>query len=114
MGSTFVTRAGRTGDDGCVSYFEVKLFLFRMSEEMGGLVNYFTLWSNLPSEDWPGLQVRSNLKSKIETRAWLLILFFFQVTTKLDFPFKVQIRGSWGEEVRIQNAGNHGHTACSA
>merc|ERR1719357_1417819 len=49
---------------------------YRMSEEMGGLVNYFTLWSYLPSEDWPGLQV----------------------TTKLDFPFKVQIRGSWGEE----------------
>merc|ERR1719357_2344989 len=49
---------------------------YRMNEEMGGLVNYFTLWSHLPSEDWPGLQV----------------------TTKLDFPFKVQIRGSWGEQ----------------
>ena len=73
MGSTFVTRAGHTGDDGIESYFEVKLFLFRMSEEMGGLVNYFAFWSHLPSEDWPGLQVRSNLKtktkSKIETRA---------------------------------------------
>ena len=30
---------------------------------MGGLVNYFTLWSHLPSEDWPGLQVRSSLKN---------------------------------------------------
>ena len=77
-----------------------------MSEEMGGLVNCFTLWSHLPSEDWPGLQVRSNLKTKTETetRAWLLILFFFQVTTKLDLPFKVQIRGSWGEQVTIQKA----------
>ena len=104
MGSTFVTRAGHTGDDGIVLYFEVKLLLFRMSEEMEGLVNYFTLWSHLPSEDWPGLQVRSNLKSKMETRALLLIHFFYQVTTKLDFPFKVQIRGSWGEQVRIQKA----------
>lgn len=85
---------------------------FRMSEEMGGLVNYFTLWSHLPSKDWPGLQVRSNLKTKIETRAWLLIRFFFQVTTKLDFPFKVQIRGSWGEQVAIQNSGNIDYTCC--
>ena len=103
-----MTEAGHTGDDSCVSYFEVKLFLFRMSEEVGGLVNYFIFWSHLPSEDWPGLQVRSNLKTKTETetetRAWLLILFFFQVTTKLDFPFKVQIRGSWGEQVTIQKA----------
>lgn len=79
---------------------------------MGGLVNYFTLWSHLPSEDWPGLQVRSNLKTKTKTRACLLIRFFFQVTTKLDFPFKVQIRGSWGEQVRIQDAENHEHTVC--
>ena len=50
----------------------------RENEDFGDFVNFFTLWSDEhPFADWPDLQV----------------------TTKLDFPFKVELIGSWGEEV---------------
>ena len=53
--------------------------IFRYNNEgFGDFVNFLTLWSDEPPfADWPGVQV----------------------TTKLDFPLKVQLVGSWGEQV---------------
>jgi len=49
----------------------------RDDEDFGDFVNFFTLWSELPLPAWPGLRM----------------------STKLDFPFKVELSGSWGEQV---------------
>merc|ERR1712181_34412 len=46
-------------------------------EDFGDFVNFFSLWSEAPLPAWPGLRM----------------------TTKLDFPFKVELTGSWGEQV---------------
>merc|ERR1712181_86202 len=46
-------------------------------EDFGDFVNFFSLWSEAPLPAWPGLRM----------------------TTKLDFPFKVELSGSWGEQV---------------
>jgi len=51
---------------------------YRHNEDFGDSVNFFTLWSESPfATAWPGLHL----------------------TTKLEFPFKVEIRGSWGEQI---------------
>merc|ERR1712172_42017 len=49
----------------------------RDDEDFGDFVNFFTLWSETPLPTWPGLRM----------------------STKLDFPFKVELSGSWGEQV---------------
>merc|ERR1719376_1872760 len=46
-------------------------------EEFADFVNFFSLWSEAPLPSWPGLRM----------------------STKLDFPFKVELSGSWGEQV---------------
>merc|ERR1719234_72717 len=46
-------------------------------EEFGDFVNFFSLWSEAPLPAWPGLRM----------------------STKLGFPFKVELSGSWGEQV---------------
>jgi len=49
----------------------------RDDEDFGDFVNFFSLWSETPLPAWPGLRM----------------------STKLDFPFKVELSGSWGEQV---------------
>ena len=54
-------------------------YIFRReNKDFGDFVNFFTLWSQPPLAAWPGLHL----------------------STKLDFPFKVELSGSWGEKVR--------------
>ena len=87
MGSPFVTEAGHTGAVICVQIKRenAKEIYFRHDGEyFGDFVNFFTLWPQSPLAAWPGLRM----------------------STKLDFPFKVELSGSWGEQVRFFLGGN--------